>query len=197
MTPLPACAVKAGKKPSARVPARRAHVRPESVEPYNPPVRNAATKTFPEIVKLSTGTAGKPAPACCQFFPASREMYRPFAALETIVPSSARSTSRLRVPPASSGRSCQLQNFPASLENTSPRSDTTQILSPFAETRTARTGNVVSEPTGWSDQVAPRSEDFNNPLSVAANQRVELKAMSLTICPSCPGDAFVFRKRDP
>src|SRR5258708_12811539 len=147
MTPLPTCAVKAEKKPSARVPARRVHVRPESVEPYNPPARNAATRTFPEIVKLSTGTAGKPVPACCQLFPASREMYRPLTALETIVRSSARSTSRLRAPPPSSGRSCQLQDFPASLENPSPRSDTPPILHPLPATPPAPPRNVLSEPT--------------------------------------------------
>src|SRR5579863_9332967 len=88
--------------------------------------------------------------------------------------------SNVTAPPDFKGKSCQVQEFPPSLENTSPRSDTTPIRWPFEETRTDCTGSEVSGPTGLSLQVAPQSVDTSNPPGVAAYHSFELKARSVT-----------------
>ena len=46
----------------------------------------------------------------------------------------------------------------------------------------SQTGKVVSGPIGQRIQFAPRSLETSNPFSVAAYQRLELKAMSCTTC---------------
>src|ERR1019366_4706633 len=125
-----------------------------------PPSFIDARNVPPAIARCWIGACGNPEPTRFQVSPESREMYNPFSAEATSVclpselPASGAESSHSAAP-AESGKSCQLQVFPASSEKTIPRRETIHKLSPSVETLTLRTGKVGSGPSDMSVQFSP------------------------------------------